>query len=335
VAAGKSSLRGRLDLKLADLVGISGELTAAAADAMATAAMLFGLPSVAPGAGKAWSSAPVGAGAFAALNGEVAFRLDRATLTPTLIARDLKGVVHFQPPEIALRDIDGSLGGGRLTGALAFRRDGEMLAGQGHIELANASAGSLVATNKNAVDGSVTVKLQGETSGLSPDAIVGALHGSGTIALTNGHFAGLDPAVFNTAIRAADQSGSLELTKQIGPLVSALMDKGRLAVAQGKAEVTMTAGQVRLANATLQAPGGVDLSLEGLLDLNNASIDARMLLSEQPGERADRYAPGACGHAERPARRAGAACRHVGPAELADVARHRAANPAPRIDRGQ
>lgn len=282
VAAGKSSLRGRLDLKLADPVGIAGELTAADADAATAAALLLGLPSAAAGAGKAWSSAPVGGGAFFALNGDVTFRLDRATLTPTLVAHGLKGVVHFQPPEIALRDIDGSLNYGHLTGALAFRRDGELLAGQGHVELANGSAGSFVAPNKNAVDGSVTVKLQGETSGLSPDAIVGALRGSGTIALTSGHFAGLDPAVFDAAIRAADQSGSLELTKQIGPLVSTLMDKGRLAVAQGKAEVTMTGGQIRLANVTLQAQGGVDLSLEGVLDLNNASIDARMLLSEQP-----------------------------------------------------
>jgi AsmA-like C-terminal region len=199
------------------------------------------------------------------------------------VARNLKGVVHFQPPEIVVRDIDGSLAGGRLNGELGFRRDSEKFTGQGHIELVGANARSLLAANNNAVDGLVTIDLRGETIGLSPDAVVGGLHGGGTIALTNGRFGGLDPAVFDAAIHAADQqSGAMETTKQLGLLVGAAMDKGRLAVPQGNAEVTINAGQIRLARATLQAQSGADLSLEGALDLNTASIDARMVLSAQP-----------------------------------------------------
>jgi uncharacterized protein involved in outer membrane biogenesis len=282
VAAGKSSLHGRLDLKLSNPVGIGGDLATSDLDATAAMATLLGLPGATPSAGKPWSSAPIGAGAFAVLKGKVAVRLDHVALAPTLIARDLMGVVHFEPPEIVVRDIDGSLAAGRLHGELAFRRDGEKFTGQGHVELVGANARSLLTADKNAVDGLVTLELQGETIGLSPDALVAGLHGGGTIALTNGQFGGLDPAVFDTAIHAADQSGAIETTKQLGLLVSAVMDKGRLAVPQGKADVTINAGQIRLAHATLQAQGGAELSLEGALDLNNASIDARMLLSGQP-----------------------------------------------------
>ena len=36
------------------------------------------------------------------------------------------------------------------------------------------------------IDGLLSAKLQGESQGLSPEGIVGAFHGGGTIALTRG-----------------------------------------------------------------------------------------------------------------------------------------------------
>ena len=284
MTAGKSSLRGRLDLKIASPVGIGGEIAADDVDAAAVAALLFGLPSALPGAAKPWSPAPVGAGGFGAVNGSVSFKFDRATLTPSLVTRDLRGVVRFAPPEIALNDIDGKLAGGRLTGGLTFRRDAPSFAAQGYVELANASAAAF-ASNANAVDGLLTAKLQGESQGLSPDGIVGAFHGGGTITLTRAQFAGFNPAAFDAAIRLADQSGAIDPAK-IRNVVSAAIDTGKLAVPKGDAEVTIAAGQIRLANATVQAQGGAELSLDGVLDLNNAAIAAQMTLSGQPAANA-------------------------------------------------
>jgi uncharacterized protein involved in outer membrane biogenesis len=280
MTAGKSSLRGRLDLKMASPVGIGGEIAADEVDAATVAALLLGLPSAAPGAAKPWSPSPVGPGAFAAATGTVNFKVDRAALTPSLVARDLKGVVRFTPPEIALNDIDGKLAGGHLTAGLTFRRDPPSFAGQGYVELANANAATM-AGNANAVDGSLAVKLQGESQGLSPDGIVGAFHGGGSIALTHAQFAGLNPAAFDAAIRLVDQSGAVDAAK-IRAVVGAAMDNSKLAVPKADAEVTIAAGQIRVANATLAAQGGSQLSLAGVLDLNTAAIDAQMTLSGQP-----------------------------------------------------
>ena len=65
MTAGKSSLRGRLDLKIGP-IGIDGEIAADDVDATTVAALLFRLPSAAPGAAKSWSPFPVGGGAFGA-----------------------------------------------------------------------------------------------------------------------------------------------------------------------------------------------------------------------------------------------------------------------------
>lgn len=277
----KSSLRGRLDLKIARPVAVSGEIAGNAMDAAAVSAALFGLPRAAPNSGAPWASAPVGLGAFAALSGDVNFSFERAALTPVLVAHDLKGVAHFQPPQIALRDIDGSLAGGRLTGALTLRRDSDKFAAQGRIELAGANAATIAGASKNSIDGLLTVKLQGDVIGASPDALVRSLHGGGTLALANGQFGGFNPGVFRVAANVADQSGSVEAAK-IAPAVGAAMDKGRLVVPDSKADVTITGGQIRLANVMLHAHDGADLALDGVADLNRLTIDARMTMSEPP-----------------------------------------------------
>ena len=86
---------------------------------------------------KSWSAAPVGGGAFGAVSGSVSFKFDRAALTPALVARDLKGVARFAPPEIELTELDGKLAGGRLSGGFTFRHDPQSsFAGHGHVELA-------------------------------------------------------------------------------------------------------------------------------------------------------------------------------------------------------
>lgn len=284
MTVGKSSLHGRLDFKLSSPLGVDGDVEVDDVDAAGFSALLLGLPTAPPGSGTFWSPEPIGSGAFDAANGSVNFKLDRAALAPGLIARGLKGVLRLQPSEIALGNVEGQLAGGRLTGELTFRHDAGRLALRGRVGLADAHAALLLASNSNAIDGLVTAKLQGDSLGLSPDGLVGSLHGNGTISLRDARFNGIDAAAFDAALRAVDQNGwqnGLIDTAKLRTVVSTAMDNGGLAVPQGSAEVTIAGGQVHLANAVLQAPGGAALSLDGVLDLNNAALDARMSLSGQ------------------------------------------------------
>jgi uncharacterized protein involved in outer membrane biogenesis len=279
VSAGKSSLRGRLDLKVAEPLVVAGEVAGDDFDVATAAALLFGLPG-ATGAAKSWSAAPVGGGMFGLLSGSVNFKFGRAALTPALIARDLKGVARFAPPEIGLTDLDGKLAGGRLSGGFTFRHDPQSFAGHGHAEIADASAAAIAGSTM--VDGVLSVKLQGESQGLSPEGIVGAFHGGGTISLARAQFAGLSPAAFDAAMRLADQSGGTVDAAKIRAAVSAAMDNRKLAVPKADAEVTIAGGQMRMANAVLPAQDGAQLALDGALDLNAAAIDAQLTLSAEP-----------------------------------------------------
>ena len=293
VGIGKASAHGRLDIKLSRPLRIDGDVEADDIDAAAVAGFLLGLPSPAPGSGGVWSSEPDGPGAFAAANGAIAFKVARAALTPSLAARDVKGVLQLAPWEIDVNDLSGSLAGGRLGGQLTFHHDAEAFALRGRVELVGANAAALIGGGKSGVDGALTVKLRADGLGLNPDVLVGSLHGDGTIALSDGRFGGIDPAAFAAATRASDQSGSVEAGKigatesgKIQAVVTAAMADGGFAVKQAESPITVTTGQVRLSNAQLKTPGGDALSLDGILDLNKAAIDARMTLSGQPAANA-------------------------------------------------
>jgi large subunit ribosomal protein L24 len=281
IAAGKASAHGRLAVNLASPVAIDGDVGADTIDGAWLASVLLGLPRQAQNAAGPWSSQPLGTGAFAAMNGAVTFTLDHAAFTPALVASNLKGVVQFRPGEIALQNIDGGLAGGHVSGELAFRRNADGLVSHGHVALADADAAAIVQADKKIIDARLTLKADFDSFGSSPSALVHAAHGSGTIALADAHIAGLDPAAFVAAMRAADQGTAIELAK-IQPAVNAVLASGRLVVPQGDAAMTVTDGKVSVANVTLPAQDDAALALSGALDLNSGAVDARMTLTAPP-----------------------------------------------------
>ena len=295
----------------------------------------MGLPRQAQNAAAPWSSQPLGGGAFAAMNGAVTFTLDHAAFTPALVASNLKGVAQFRPAEIALQNIDGGLAGGHVSGELAFRRNADGLVSHGHVALADADAATVLQTDKKIIDARLTLKADFDSFGSSPAALVRAAHGSGAIALADAHIAGLDPAAFVAAMRAADQGTTIELAK-IQPAVNAALASGHLAAPQGDAAMTITDGKVSVANVTVPAQDGAALSLSGALDLNTGAVDARMTLTAPPPAHAlIRMRPELAVTLKGPL---------AAPARSLDVsaltgwlsaARRRTANPASGIDRSQ
>ncbi len=284
IVAGKTSAHGRLAVDLASPIAIDGDLGADNVDGAWLAGVLLGLPRQAQGAGAPWSSRPVGAGAFAAMNGAVTFTLDHAAFTPALTAGNLKGVAQFRPGEIALQNIDGGLAGGHVSGELAFRHNSDGLVSHGHIALADADAATVLQTDKKIIDARLTLKADFDAIGASPAALVRAAHGGGAIALADAQIAGLDPAAFVAAMHAADQGPAIEAAK-IQPAVNAALAGGHLAVPQGDAAMTISDGRVSVANVTMPAQNGAALSLSGALDLNSGAVDARMTLTVPPPAR--------------------------------------------------
>ena len=276
---GKSAVRGAVAVSLdKSPISIDGNVEADEIDGAGVLAMLLGLPPNANG-GAVASSEKIGAGAFTAMNGGVSFKLARAAFTPMFVASGLAGTVHFHPSMIAFDDINGSLAGGRVTGTMAFSHDPEGVTAHGKIELADAAAATILGPSFNITDGQLGLAVQSDGFGASPQGLVGSLHGGGTLTLKNAQLAGLDPAAFDAAMQAAGTSGPIDVAK-VQAAVNAALAKGRLILSQSSVPIDITSGMLSLHNVTLAAQTESKLSLDGALDLSNATLSARMTLSE-------------------------------------------------------
>ncbi len=278
---GASSVRGRVAVDWTNPIVIHGDIAADQADIGALAALLFGLPRDAQGIGAQWSQRPIGAGAFAAIEGAVAFKFARANLAPTLAVDDLAGVAHFHSSAISVDNIDGSFAGGRVTGTLALQRNADGLAVHAAFDLGDVAAAAVLGPALNVSGGRLTVTLASDGFGTSPAALIGSLHGSGTAILKDAQFAGLDAGVFAAAMRAAGRGGPIDMGK-VQAAVNASLASGHLGVPLGEATLAVASGTVDLNEVTLQASGGAQLALGGAIDLDHAAINARMTLSEAP-----------------------------------------------------
>ncbi len=281
---GKASVHGRLAVDLVSPIAIDGRIDADTADAPELFAMLLGLPRNSGGTA-AWSGSTIGAGAFGAMNGAVVFKFDSASFTPSLVMRDVGGVVHFQRGAISIDDIGGNFGGGRLSAALAFRRNADVLTAHAKAAVTDASAAALLGPAMNIAGGQLGLTLEGDGLGTTPAALVGSLHGTATVTLKDAQFAGLDAAAFTAALQAAGETAPIDMNK-VQAAVAAALANGHVAVPAANAAVPIAGGAVNLNHVVLQAAHGAELALDGSVDLGAAAIDARLTLSQAPPAKA-------------------------------------------------
>jgi len=268
-------VRGKLDVGLGPPMQMDGEIDAESIDAVSLLATAVGLPTTGT---NAWSTEPFASGLFGDANGRIAIKASRAMLTPSLTARQARGVLRLGRTEIALDDIEAELAGGRLVAQLEFSSSAEGLAARGRLGLNGADAAMIIpAAARPPIDGRIAVQLHAEGAGRSPAALFGSLAGGGTVTLEGAQLIGLDTKAFDVVIRAADQGLTID-TPRIRDLVSTALDGGRLGVPQMDGAISIQAGQARLGQ-TIARADGADLVLAGHVDLSENVLDARLTLT--------------------------------------------------------
>jgi large subunit ribosomal protein L24 len=272
-------LRGRLAVKLAEAAQVDGEIEAETLDVPAIVAAAIGMRSRSGQSPQAstWSSEPFVLNATG-LSGRIAFKAERASLSPTLDARQLRGTARLGPSEVVFEDIDGELAKGRLSGRLAFGSNAEGLVARAKVDLSGAEMAAVYPrAGRPPISGRLTFKAEVEGTGLSPAAFIGSLTGSGAIELDDAQFANLSPRVFDAVIRAVDLGIPADANR-IRDFVATALDSAGLPVARANAVIKIAAGQLRLTDVVTQADG-VDVALVASLDLTNALLDANLTMS--------------------------------------------------------
>jgi large subunit ribosomal protein L24 len=281
---GGASLRGKLNATLQRPSRIEGDLEADTIDGAALVASVTGMPTIS-GANKlpaiaawTWSSEPFGDNVFGDYTGQIALKARRLDALPRLTAREFRVTLRLDKNALVVDDMSGEAAGGRLGGKFSLRSGPDGLKTNVKISLTGIDAATLMTPGpRPPVSGKLDLSLDMEGNGLSPVALIGSLQGSGKIALADGQFAGLDPRAFDVVTRAVDQGLPIDGIR-VGEVVRRALDSGQLAIKRADGKLSMSAGQVRLSDVTIDSKDA-DLTLSGSTDLTDGSVGARMVLS--------------------------------------------------------
>jgi large subunit ribosomal protein L24 len=281
---GGASLRGKLSATLQRPSRIEGDLEADTIDGAALIASVTGMPTVG-GANKlqanaawAWSSEPFGDNVLGDYTGQIALKARRLDALPRLTAREFRGTLRLDKNALVIDDMSGEAGGGRLGGKFSLRSGPDGLQTNVKVALTGIDASSLMTPGpRPSVSGKLDLSVDVEGHGLSPVALIGSLQGSGKISLADGQFAGLDPRAFDVVTRAVDQGLPIDGIR-VGDVVRRALDSGQLAIKRADGKLSMSAGQVRLSDVTIDSKDA-ELTLSGSVDLTDGSVGARMVLS--------------------------------------------------------
>jgi len=293
-----ANLRGRLAIGRApegQPWSVEGAVDADALDVPAVLAGVVGMPAAkapppraavaADGRAPAWvwPVEPFARGVGAGYQGSILFRSQRATLTPALMLRNLRGRLALAGDGATFEDVAGDVGGGRFTGRLSLDRSGEGVRAKAQVSLQGVDATILQpAAVRPPITGRLDLEAAVEGAGLSPSALIGSLDGSGKLSLDGAQFASLDPQAFAAVTRAADQGLPVDGIR-VADFMRKALDRGSLTVRHAKAGLRVIGGQVRLQDVSV-APEGASLSLSGNLDLTQGALEARLVLSGAQAE---------------------------------------------------
>ena len=180
VTAGKTSVRGRFGLKLSSPIEIDGDIAADDVDAAALSAMLLGLPVAAAAGGNSWSSELIGAGAFS-----TATDPSRSSSITRLLRRPW-------PPATSRASCGCSRARDRRE---RYRRQHRRRSARRRVDVPPqcgrlcrpADTSTLPAPMppssadraRKTIDGRLTMKIEADGIGLSPEALIGSMHGGG------------------------------------------------------------------------------------------------------------------------------------------------------------
>jgi uncharacterized protein involved in outer membrane biogenesis len=289
---GQSSLHGALSAVVGDDVKVDGTLEADKADLVRAIGSLAGVYPlrVATDKGNAWSRQPFGGDLIGDRVGKIQLKIGRATLTPWLEAKKAQATLVLSHHKVALSDIKGTADGGALSGHLTLDRNSDGMKLDGELSLTKADAAQLFAAQGRApVSGRISTQIEFAAAGLSPEALVGSMTGSGTVTLEHALMADLDPKAFSVAIADIDEGAKPDVTK-VTAITDEALRAGNLSVPSAEGAIMIGAGQVRVSKLTAQAKGA-DVGLSGRYDLLDGRLDVRVTLSATQAPQLDDVEP--------------------------------------------
>jgi len=271
-------LTGTLDIEPGPVPRLSGKLALDTLSLPRSLAM-FGARAGAesPTAASAfWSSGRLGPPAVANLALSLDLSAGRLAVLGPYALGNARLVITSDGTDLDVRDISGSIGGGRAASALRLRRQGEVIAADGRIVLEQVEADALLspAAARTPPHGKVNLMLDLGGSGRTVLGVMQTLSGQGTLSVRELAIEGASPAALDAVLAETQALAPPPDERRTAQMLDRALLKGPLRLATVESTLGVVNGVARLSPARATTTGNVRVGLSGTLDLTRLTMDA-------------------------------------------------------------
>ena len=223
------------------------------------------------------ASEPLGRGLLRGWRGKIAFQGLRGVLPGGSELRPVSGAILNGGTTLTLDDLQGRLGGGELTGSISIAPADGGVAISARAALKGADGNALFYRGLKMPPGRISMQAALAGQGRSAQALTGSLSGSGTVTLAGASIAGLNPAVFEVALRASD-SGQASDDVRLRQIVETALAEGTLPVASAEMAFGIRDGRLSAGPTTIESDK-LRATLSGGYDIPADQADLRAVLT--------------------------------------------------------
>ncbi|MBN8962169.1 MAG: AsmA family protein [Rhizobiales bacterium] len=269
-------LRGRVSVMLGDNGGFDGELGMDKLDLPQALALLIGASSHDNGA-------PLGRNLLQGRRGKIDFQALRGELPAGLELQPVSGVLKSDGQSLAISAMKGKIGGGEARADLDARQLADGLALSGNVQLDGVDGAALRYRGLAMPSGKTSVRMTLASQGRSIAALTGAMTGSGTLTIDAARIAGLNPDVFEIAIKASD-AGKVANEDQLRQIVAPELQRGDLSIKQAQIPFLLRDGRFSVGATTLETDTARAV-VSGGYDIVADQVDIRASLTSRATEK--------------------------------------------------
>ncbi|MBU6464888.1 MAG: hypothetical protein KGR71_20390, partial [Proteobacteria bacterium] len=191
--------------------------------------------------------------------------------------RPVSATVKSDGQSLTFDSVKGKIGGGEAAATIDAKPGANGIVLNAQVRLSGADGAALHYRSLAMPAGRASLQMTLATQGRSTSALLGTLAGSGTVTLGSSAISGLDPHVFEVAIKASDAGQAVDDTR-LRQLVDPILSAGALPVAAAQIPFTISDGRLRVAATALDA-GSVRVTVSGGYDIPADQADIRAVIA--------------------------------------------------------
>jgi len=226
-------------------------------------------------AGSVWSSAGFAPPTLSPPSADIQISFDKFEIGEQIEGRLASARLRANASMLAIENGEVTLPGGNLAGRLTASRSGDTISLTGSISTES------FALSLPTLVGSIAGKLDFASSGSSPSEVIANLSGAGAATLSGSTIPKLDIGALQRLVERVQERELKTDQDSLEKLFSEELDKGKLTIPNASAPISMTIGQLSLANVPLsdEKIGG---ALSEAYDVRSKLAKARVVLAYSP-----------------------------------------------------